>query len=459
MTRLRLVAAGLILGCLLSSGSASLWAQAGESAGDGVVTMEAFNVTAYGGQIRIIDGFTGKEYRGDNTLVFDFAQSFNQLLIGFHKRLVFDEVKHMKYRLELGSRFENEMNALCGAFEFRRFELDRSTWLSRERAIVNRLIKEPFFRIDALVVWNLDKLNPMAPGKPRNKYAADIRYNGESKAWERRILTDWAVTFVRNPNRINGVFQTSKQQGLNLDTLAGFHFIEVGLPADVPPHAFQDVKLTYPIFFNEAEVGEEALRSLQEKLVADLYFIYDPFSWVARRDTRFRGGFLREVREHIEGQNLRVNDRKDFDAVLAQFLSDVVTIKTQGAGEIYSLQMLQKRLGESPRWLGVKLDLLNWNPGEKRQAKDEAESVMHLGTGGLRGLRYVLIEAYLRFGDTMVDQIRTQLLAQKNTRQKVAGMEMLRGIVAEMSGMPYDEFAKRAVRVQQDQLARHRIPR
>ncbi len=83
------------------------------------------------------------------------------------------------------------MNALCRLFGFDAFKLNRSTWLSRERAIVTRLIKEPFFRIDALVVWDLDQLNAMAPNKPRNRYAADLRYLPETKRWERRILTDW----------------------------------------------------------------------------------------------------------------------------------------------------------------------------------------------------------------------------------------------------------------------------
>lgn len=421
--------------------------------------MEAFNVTAYGGQIKIVDGFTGKEYRGDNALVFAFAESFNKLLIGFHKRLVLDEVKHMKYRLELGSRFEDEVNALCRAFEFRRFVLERSTWLSRERAIVTRLIKEPFFRIDALVVWDLDKLNAAAPAKPRNKFASDIRYNPDTKAWERRILTEWSVSFARNPNRVDGMFNTFKQQGLNLDTMAGFHFIEVGLPGDVPSHAFRDVKLTYPIFFSEADTEAKTLRKLQEQLVAHLFYIYDPFSWVARRDTRFRGGFVREIREHIESERLPVSDRQEFDGILAQFLSDVVTIKTQGADEIYSLQMLHKRLGESPNGLGVKLDLLNWNPGEKRRAKDEPEAVLRLGVGGARGLRHVLIEAYQRFGDTVVERIAARLEEQQKLGRKTFGVELVRAVVAEVSGEPYDQFAARAVKHQQEQLARHRLTR
>ncbi len=65
------------------------------------------------------------------------------------------------------------------------------------------------------------------------------------------------VTFARNANQANGRFQTSKQQGLNLDTLAGFHFINVGLPGDVPPHAFRDVRLNYPIFVTESDTRAE----------------------------------------------------------------------------------------------------------------------------------------------------------------------------------------------------------
>jgi hypothetical protein len=73
--------------------------QAQDSAGEDVVQMEAFNVTAYHGKIAIIDGFTGKEYRGENDVVFNFAQSLNKLLLGYHKKLVIDEVKHLEFRI------------------------------------------------------------------------------------------------------------------------------------------------------------------------------------------------------------------------------------------------------------------------------------------------------------------------------------------------------------------------
>jgi hypothetical protein len=255
------------------------------------------------------------------------------------------------------------------------------------------------------------------------------------------------------------MFNTIKEQGLNLDTMAGFHFIEVGLPGDVPSHAFRDVKLTYPIFFSDANTEEATLRKLQEQFVAHLFFIYDPFSWVARRDTRFRGGFVREIREHIERQRLPVDDRGEFDGVLAQFLSDVVTIKTQGMDEIHALQMLQKRLGESPAWLGVGLDLLNWNPREKREARDAPEATIRLTAGSPRGFRHVLIDAYQRFGDELTARIQARLAEAAEARGKIGGMQMLREVVAGLSGLPYEEYARRAVREQERLLARHRLTR
>ena len=56
--------------------------RAQDTVGEEIVKMEAFNVTAYHGRIPIIDGFTGKDYTGDNDVVFKFAQSFNKLLLG-----------------------------------------------------------------------------------------------------------------------------------------------------------------------------------------------------------------------------------------------------------------------------------------------------------------------------------------------------------------------------------------
>ncbi len=433
--------------------------RAQEPAADEVVKMEPFNVTVYRGKIPIIDGFTGKDYMGENDVVFNFAQSFNKLLIAYHKKLVLDEIKHLQFRIKLGKEFEREMGQLTASFGFGAFTLDDSTWLRRERAIITRLIREPFFKIKALIAWDLDRLNKIAPNKPESKYAGDIRYNIETGKWERRITDRWDVIFFKNVYKQGGSFSTDKTQGLNLDTHKGFHFIERGLPVEVPSTAFQDVKLTYPIFYSDDQAGEKELRYLQETFIANLYFIYDPFSWVARRDTRFRGGFSRDCLEHINAQRIYVDDRDRFDVVFSRFLSDVVIIKLQGAEEIYSLHMLSKRLGESPRALGLGLDLLNWNKGEKRTAPDKPEAEARISPATPGGFRFVMIDAYQRLGEPFIEKIRSRLLAQKKARQTINGHAMLTQVIEELSGMSYDEFARRAKIAQEAQLAQRKISR
>ncbi len=433
--------------------------RAQDSAGDEVVTMEAFNVTAYHGKIPIIDGFTGKDYRGDNDVVFNFAQSFNQLLIGYHKKLVIDEIKHLQFRIKLGKEFEREMGELTATFGLGPFTLDDSTWLRRERAIISRLFKEPFFKIKALVAWDVDRLNKTAPTRPESKYAGDIRYNPETGQWERRITARWDVIFYHDRNKRGNSFATDKTQGLNLDTLKGFHYIERGLPVQVPSTAFQEVKLTYPIFYSDHQAGEKELRYLQETFIANLQFIYDPFSWMARRDTRFRGGFSQDCLEHIKAQRIYVDDRDWFDVVFARFLSDVITIKLQGAEEIYSLHMLSKRLSESPRALGVGLDLLNWNKGEKREALDKPETEARISPTSPGGFRYVMIDAYQRWSEPFIEKIRSRLRAQKELRRRINGQTLLTQVIEELSGMPYAEFAHRARITQEARLADHKINR
>lgn len=433
-------------------------AQDDTTVGDDVVMMEAFNVSAYGGKIPIVDGFTGKDYRGNNQVVFDFATTFNKLLLGFHRKLVLDEIKHMKFRFELGDQFEAEMNKLIGPFGFDQFALDRTDWLSRERAIVSRLIKEPFFTIKSLVAWDLDRLREIAPEKPKSKYADDINYNLETQSWERRLTARWTVFYHRNGNKYP--FHTQKDQGLNLDTLRGFHYIEQGLPSEVPPHAFKEVKLTYPIFYSDENITEEELTRLQETFIANLYFIYDPFSWVARRDTRFRGGFRQDCLDHVKDERLYVDDRKWFDNVFSRYLSDVVTIKLQGAEEIYSLHMTSKRFGESPQILGVGMDTLNWNKGEGRAFVENPETIVRLGNyHNTWGTRFLLIDAYQRHGDVIIDRIRTRLLSAQKSRKKINAKAMIREIIEDLSGLSYDQFGKRAMRTQEAELEKFSITR
>ncbi len=442
---------------LCFSASISIHAQDNqEFLGDDALMMDAFNVTAYGGEIPIIDGLTGKKYQGDNQVVFDFALSFNKLLLGYHKKLVVDEYKHMNFRLKLGDSFEAEMNKIGGPFGFKAFKLDRSEWMTREKAIVSRLINKPFFRINSLIAWDIEKLNEMAPEKPKTKFSDDINFDLETHTWERRVTARWNVFFYRNSN-LNRAFTTHKDQGLNLDTGRGFHLIDFPLPGNIPAHAFKDVKLTYPIFYSDAKITEEELLRLQQTFVENLFYIYDPFSWMARRDTRFRGGFQTECQEYIEKQKIYVNDRQWFDSVFSRFLSDVVTMRLQGAQEIYDLHMVGKRFGESPSILGAGLDLMNWNPKEKREAQDKPEALVKLHHNNGWGFRYVMIDAYQQFGNKLLNEIHAKVVLAAKSKQKFDGKKSIQNILADLSGMSFNEYGKQATKRQEAHLAEQRV--
>ncbi len=441
-----------LLVCL--SACISVHAQADEEfLGDDALMMDAFKVSVYGGKIPINDGLTGKKYDGDNQVVIDFALSFNKLLLAYHQKLVIDEYKHMEFRLKLGDEFEYEMNTLSLAFNFDKFELDRSQWMTRERAIVSRLINKPFFKISSLIAWDIDRLNEMAPARPKSKYVDDIHFDPESQSWQRRVTAKWEVFFRPNYNNPKNAFHTQKEQGLNLDTLKGFHYIERGLPGNVPSNAFLDVKLTYPIFYSDNNISEEELRRLQEAFIANLYYIYDPFSWIARRETRFRGGFRQECQKHIEGERIYVSDRKWFDANFSRFLSDAITIKLQGVEEIHALQMTSKHFNESPQVLGAGVDLLNWNRKEKREATSKPEAPVRISAK----FRYAMIDAYLRFGDAFIGQIQAQLAQAKASRNKINGQQMIKTIIADQSGMSFNAFSKRAVSIHESLLLKHKV--
>ena len=135
----------------------------------------------------------------------------------------------------------------------------------------------------------------------------------------------------------------------------------------------------------------------------------------------------------------------------------MVTIKLQGAEEIYDRHMVGKRFGESPQILGAGYDPLNWNKKEKRKAPDKPEAIVKLNHKSSWGLRYVLIDAYQRFGDELLDRIRVQLTAANTSRKKINGESMIKAVVSDLAGMPFDDFGKRAARAQEAKLAEFRI--
>jgi hypothetical protein len=417
--------------------------------------LDAFVI--YETPIDVIDGFSGEKYDGDNPVVLDFADTFNDLLLGFHKKLLINEINHLKFRLEDGLAFEKDLGELAASFGIKGFDIDHNRWLVKEKSILYRLNTEPFYKIDAMIVWDVDKLNRMLPNKPDNKYARDIHYNQEKGIWERRVTTHWKVSYMRPSTNRNSSLgkpvNIEKFQGLNLDTNEGYHFIDHGLSNDVPPHAFKDVKLTYPVLINSTEPREEQVRRLQETFVENLIHIYDPFSWGARRDTRFRRGFYREISEAVDRTRFKFKDEKWFNAVLARLLSDVITVKHHGTKEIYSLYALQ-RFHLSPNILGKDLDLLNWNKGEKRKGThDGADAKVFINFKNPNGARFIVLDAYMRYSGKFVDALRSNIA---HPEKNESGQDLFKRTIEEVSGAPWDFYEKNAIKAQKAMIEKYR---
>ena len=138
-----------------------------------IINLEPFVIFA--GEMDVIDGITGKEYNGTNAVVWGFVDTFKRYLIAYHEKLLRFEIQHMNLRTQAGLGIEKHLQELTESFDIRNFKADRSQWLTRERSILYRLNTKPFFRIEALIVWDLDRLNKMLPNRPQSKYAKDIR--------------------------------------------------------------------------------------------------------------------------------------------------------------------------------------------------------------------------------------------------------------------------------------------
>ena len=410
-----------------------------------VFEMEAFVV--YGGTIDVIDGFTGEPYSKENEVVEGFREDFNKLLLNYHRWLLRNEARFMKQQIEANEATMVELNALVASFGIEEISFNEANHLVIERAIFNRLVQDPFFRIDALVVWELEHLKGYEEKKPDGVYARDIRYNAETGKWERRVTTDWEVSIRM------GAFdalEVLKQQGLNLDTNRGYHFINRPLTVRVKPESFKEVRLTYPIIVDPAEPVEAQITRLREAFVMNLASIYDPFSWASRRNIRFRGSFQGPVVRAVEATRFRVGDRPWFNTVLATLLNDVVTINRQGIEEIYELSLL-RRIPVNQNLLGLGLDLLNWNPDEQRAVDYDPRTQGSIGMNFDHpdGARFIILEAYGRDPKGFLDLLRQKLAESK---KGVSGKDLMREVIEGVTGEPADAFIEEAGRRQRARL-------
>jgi hypothetical protein len=419
----------------------------------GIIELEAFVV--YEGLIDVIDGFTGEPYHENNAVVDGFREEFNNLLLAYHKKLVRDELYYLKKRVESGEAYITDLAAFAETFGVEGFSIDKDQFLSRDRAMLGRLIRDPFFKIETLVVWDLERLNGFKGSRPDSKYAADIQFNEANGRWERRVTTTWEVSFTQNREG-GGTNQVRvlRHQGLNLETNKGFHFCPPGIPSRVPPYAFQDVILNYPIFINNNEPAATQIQRLQNEFIINLTHIYDPFSWAVRRNIRHRGGFQQQLRPLVEDARFKIIDDEWFDTVLTAFLCDVMTIKHYGAGEIYDFAMLQK-IPVNKNRLGEGLDLLNWNEGENRSVpyNPESQYPAQVDFDNPRLARFILLDAYRRYEDRFVDILRQKLLGLD---KKVSGKDLVKEALAEASGVPAEKYIKAASRIQVSELKKYR---
>lgn len=421
----------------------------------GVIQLAPFVV--YEGLIDVIDGFSEEEYHGGHAVVEGFRETFNQLLLGYHRKLLQDEYAFMVSRLKVGQAFVDDLNALSGTFGVKPFHVDLRHSFTRERAVTMRLVKDPFFIIEAMVVWDLDQLERYKDEKLYSKYAKDIRYNHELGKWERRITTEWVVRYLKANGK--NYHYNAKFQGLNLDTNRGYHLTDGGLGPDVVPSGFRRVKLTYPIFINSREPVDVQVRRLQKTYISNLYQIYDPYSWIARRNARFRLGnkFKGQFREMVNSAKFRMNDSGWFNSVLVSFLTDVTTMKHEGVQEIYDLEMYTK-VGCRTNLLGVGFDLLNWNEGEERSVPYDPSVIRkaNVNFNSPSGARFVLLDAYRRYGDRVVELLREKTLPQKDRKaQPVSGKQLVKSVLAEVSGMPANIYIKKAEKAQLAELNRY----
>ncbi|MDQ8182620.1 hypothetical protein [Pelagicoccus sp. SDUM812005] len=417
-----------------------------------VIELSGFEVFSKG--IKLIDGMTGKDYEGDHPVVLGFRREFDDILLKFHKRLVIGEFRNIRARKESIRPHIEKLAALAASFGWEGFQVG-GPHLTREVAIFERMLKDPFFKIEEIVVWDARRLAEHDNIPPKNKYAKNIRFNEETGKWERRILTKWEVSYIRNNHRTgkSSNFYTYKEQGLNLDTNRGFHLIDVGLPGDVQPRAFKEVGLEYPIVIDYAVSIEDEINELKRDLVENLIYLYDPFSWVARGNTRFRGGFRKQLQAHIRQQQIPLDDRNWFDPLFAQFLDDVVSIQIWGANEIYEHRILSS-IPKNRNQLGEDLDLLNWHKREKRSVDYNPEQrikapATHFGSVG--STRFIMIDAYRRYGEKFLDALRTRILALE---EKADPRQLVLDAIEAASGIPADKYLPAAAKAQKAELER-----
>ncbi len=400
-----------------------------------LIELEAY--VKYGGDIVVIDGLTGLEYHRESEVVKTIHANLPKIMGGLHNRLLLLEAQHMNFLMTQGVAHVKKLADLAESFGIKGHGIDKEQWLLKERTILARLRSEPFFQIKELVVWEKESLSAVA--LRGNERAKHLRYNPDEQRWERRILTEWKVG-IRNRNNYKMV---RKWQGLNLDTNEGFHISDT-LPGNVYVSAFNEVPVSFPIIVSREENADEQIARIQQLIVKNLSYLYDPFSWAGRRSTRFRGRFVSDLLRHMENRSYRVNDREWFDRTICNFLNDIVTVEMYGLKEVYNFYVT-RRFENNRSQMGIAMDPLNWVEGEDRPTYKPRKVNVRFNFNNPDGARFVLLDLYLRYGYKFAENLRTKLVALK---KKESGKEIVMQSIEEVTGKPARVYIKAAEKAQ-----------
>ena len=432
----------VICGLIASAGIAKLSAQSALSeAGVGddddfLIQLDAY--VKYGGDIDVIDGMTGKDYHSDNAVVKAIHSNFPKIMGGLHNKLLELEWRFMTVQMTIGKEHARRLSELASTFNIKGFSIDEDSWLRKERTILARLREKPFFQIKEIVVWEKEGLSAIALRD--NPRAQHLRFDPETLEWQRRVLTRWEVN-IRARNRY---LETIKIQGLNLDTNKGFH-ISDGLSNQVYTSAFKEVNISYPIIVSRSEDSQAQIDRLQRLIVQNLSYLYDPFSWGAHRKTRFRSRLYSDMRRHMENRSYKIKDRDLFDPLMSSFLNDVITLQIQGLDEIYDFYVV-RRFMNSRNLMGKDIDPLNWNEGEERKVSRMLNARrVSLNARNAEGMRFVLLDVYLRYGDAFLNDFRERLVSLK-TKGDIR--EIVHQSIEAVTGVEADTYIKAAIKAQ-----------
>lgn len=142
--------------------------------------------------------------------------------------------------------------------------------------------------------------------------------------------------------------------------------------------------------------------------------------------------------------------------MIARFINDIVTVELEGLKEVYSLYITQ-RFENSPNVLGKELDLLNWHEDEKREGKPaRKDGKIWINFDNPDGARFVLLDAYLRYGDTFLDALRENLTSIKKRQE---ARPIVLKTLEQVTGVPADKYIKAATKAQKIGLEQHRAER